>query len=71
MENLSEKELREIGGGGVFENNTNSMGIAMSTSSESLLNITFTRTYGDHYSETTISAGNDIVLNFGVTGNNQ
>lgn len=66
MENLSKKELTEIGGGGIFNNNSGGMGISLSVSSDSLLSLTFIRSYGDYHSETTISVGNDI--NLGLSG---
>jgi len=70
MENLSKKELVEIGGGGIF-NHSGSMGISISASTDSLLSITFIRSYGDHHSETTISVGNDVNLDLGLLGTKQ
>ncbi|WP_316739304.1 hypothetical protein [Pedobacter aquatilis] len=64
MKNLSNTELREINGGG----NSNGYGISVSSSTESLLNLRFERSYGDHHSVTEISVGNDINLDFSIFG---
>jgi hypothetical protein len=71
MENLSEKELVAIGGGGLFDGNTGSMGRSLTATADSLLSITFTRSYGDYKSSTTLSIGNNIDLNLGFLGNKQ
>lgn len=71
MKNLSEKELVAIGGGGIFDGNPESMGISLTTTANSLLSITFTRSYGDYKSSSTLSIGNDIDLNLGFLGNKQ
>jgi len=69
MENLSEKELITIGGGGIFDGNSGTMGISLTSTADSLLNITFTRSYGDYTSSTTLSIGNNIDLNLGFLSN--
>ena len=61
----------EIDGGGIFGSPNNAMGIAITASSDSLLKITFSRTYGDRHSETTISLGNGINLGLGLGSANQ
>jgi hypothetical protein len=71
MENLSEKELVEIGGGRIFDGNSGSMGISLTTTADSLLSITFTRSYGDYTSTTTLSVGNNIGLNLGFLNGKQ
>lgn len=68
MENLTNKELTEIGGGGIFNNNAGSAGISLAVSTDSLLSLTFIRSYGDYRSETTISIGNNIGLGLGLNG---
>lgn len=71
MENLSNQELIQISGGGIFGNGANTGGISISASTDSLLSITFFRTMGDKHSETTISIGNDIALQLGLGTHNQ
>lgn len=71
MENLSEKELVTIGGGGLFDGNKATMGISLTATTDSLLNITFTRSYGDYKNSTTLSVGNGINLNLGFLDQKQ
>jgi len=71
MENLSEKALVAIGGGGVFDGNSGSMGISLSATADSLLSVTFTGSYGDYKNSTTLSTGNNIDLNLGFLSNKQ
>ncbi|MGN7990399.1 bacteriocin [Pedobacter sp. 22226] len=68
MENLSEKELTAINGGGLFDGNTGTMAISLTATTDSLLSISFTRVDGDYKSTTTLSAGNNIGLNLGLLG---
>ncbi len=62
MKTLSEKEIKTINGGAA-ENQSVSSGISVTSSSDSLLSLTFTRTMGDYQSTDTLSVGNDIDLN--------
>ena len=64
MKNLSNSELLEINGGG----NSYSSGISASSSTESLVTLTFERSYGDYQSVTEISVGNSINLDFSFFG---
>jgi bacteriocin-like protein len=64
MKNLSRKELQEINGGGDSYSN----GISVSSSTDSLLNLTFERSYGDKHRITELSIGNNIDLNFSAFG---
>ncbi|MCX2573599.1 hypothetical protein [Pedobacter sandarakinus] len=59
MKNLTKDEMTTTNGGGSF-NQQGGFGISFTASAESLLNLTFTRTYGDRESTTNLSIGNDI-----------
>ena len=71
MKNLSEKELVAICGGGIFDRNSGTMGVSLTANADSLLNITFIRSYGDYKSSTTLSIGNNIDLNLGFLDSKQ
>jgi len=68
MENLSEKELKTINGGRIFNGNTGASSISLTATTDSLLSISFTRSDGDYKNTTTLSIGNNIGLNLGLLG---
>ncbi|WP_316828564.1 hypothetical protein [Pedobacter miscanthi] len=71
MKNLSEKELVTINGGGIFDGSQGTMGLSLTSTTDSLLSISFTRSHGDYKSTTTLSIGNNIGLNLGLLGQKQ
>jgi hypothetical protein len=56
MENLTTAELTTTNGG------SSSSGISLSSTHDSLLSLTFTRTYGSKQETTQISVGNNVDL---------
>lgn len=61
MENLTTAELTAINGG------SSSSGISLSSTQDSLLSLTFTRTYGSKQQTTQISVGNNVDLGLWLT----
>ena len=61
MENLTTAELTTINGG------SSSSGISLSSTHDSLLSLTFTRTYGSKQETTQISVGNNVDLGLWLT----
>ncbi|PWS27804.1 hypothetical protein DHW03_09515 [Pedobacter yonginense] len=69
MKNLSKTEMIEIEGGSLFADNASAMNVSFTSNADCLLSLTFERNYGNQHSKTTISAGNDVNLNFGFASN--
>lgn len=65
MENLTTAELATINGG------SSSSGISLSSTQDSLLSLTFTRTFGERQETTQISIGNNVNLGLWLTNINK
>ena len=65
MEDLTTAELTAINGG------SSSSGISLSSTHDSLLSLTFTRTYGNREETTQLSVGNRIDFGLGFANTNK
>lgn len=68
MKTLTPKEMQEINGGGLFQANGATTSFSLSSSTDSLITLTFERNYNNHYSKTILSIGNNINLNLNGFG---